>query len=326
MKLEYRILWVEDEVDYIDAFPFSRIENHIRECGFEPSLIVRSSPEDVRKVVNKNEFDLLVVDFRITNDDYHGSDLIQEIRKNNCLTEVVFYSGDGVSALHEESGKKGLEGIYFGPKDNDSLIRKITDVFDLTVRKILDVNNMRGFVMAGVAELDLLLEEIITLKHEKLSLNDQKSLRRKMVEKILPESKFLSVLAHELPDEKREMLTAALAGVREHEPASFEVLFGRRMDSSKRVDTVIGFCKSHQYLTNYETDISNIRPLLHWRNALAHQRPVEHEGGGLQFNVEKKKIEFDDAQTLELRKQIRLYIEKLTAVLEAIREFQPTNM
>jgi hypothetical protein len=325
MKLEYRILWVEDEEDYIDAFPFSRIENHIRECGFEPSLIVRSSPEDVRKVVNKNEFDLLVVDFRITNDDYHGSDLIQEIRKNNCLTEVVFYSGDGVSALHEESGKKGLEGIYFGPKDNDSLIRKITDVFDLTVRKILDVNNMRGFVMAGVAELDLLLEEIITLKHEKLPLNDQVALRRKMVEKILPEPRFLSVLAHELPEDKKTLLAAALAAVSQHEPAAFGVLFDRRMDSSKRVDTVIGFCNSHPYLANYKIDIANIRPLLHWRNALAHQRPVENEGGQLQFDIQNARKQFDDAQTLELRKQIRLYIEKLTTVLEAIREFQPSN-
>ena len=325
MKLEYRILWVEDELDYIDAFPFERIENHIRDSGFEPIFVVHSSPEDVKKVVNKNEFDLLVVDFRITNDDYHGSNLIQDIRRNNCLTKVVFYSGDGVSALHIESGKKGLEGIYFGPKDIDSLIRKITDVFDLTVRKILDVNNMRGFVMAGVAELDVLLEEIIEHKRTKLSIEGQLELRRKLVEKILPKSEYLYALAHNLPVEKQTSVTAALAGIKDHEPAMFEVLFDRRMDSSKRMDTVVGFCKTNAYLNAYKNDFISMKQLLDWRNALAHQKPLKKEDGVLEFKVQGVTKEFNDIQTLELRKSIRLYIDKLTSILDSVKNFNQVN-
>jgi hypothetical protein len=326
MKLEYKILWVEDEEDYLESFPIDRIKDHIRSNGFEPFLTFRSRPDEIRLPVNKNDFDLLVVDFNITEDQYHGSDLIQEIRSNKCLTEVVFYSGGDIDLLYAASGEKKLEGIYFGPKDATSLARKITDVFDLTVRKVLDVNNMRGFVMAGVAELDLLLEEIITVKYDKLLPGDQIVLRRKMVEKILPESKYLAVLAHELPDEKKQLLTTALAGIKEHQPATFEVLFGRRMDSSKRVETVIGFCKTNQYLNAYKEDISQLAPLLHWRNALAHQRPVEGESGALQFEVQGLGVKlFDDVQTLELRKQIRLYIERLTSVLDAVKEFQLVN-
>ena len=323
MKLEYRILWVEDELDFLDAFPFERIENHIKESGFEYFLVKRSSPEEVRKVVNKNEFDLLVVDFRITDDEYHGSDLIQEIRANNCLTEVVFYSADSVNTLHTESGKKGLEGIYFGSKDNDSLIRKITDVFDLTVRKVLDVNNMRGFVMAGVAELDLLLEDIISLKHTKLSTDDQLKLRQKLVEKkILPTSEYLSVLAHNLPEDKKIVLGTALESIKDHEPAMFNVLCSRRMDSSKRADTVIGFCKSNQYLNSYRDDVLELKKLLDWRNALAHQKPVSRQDGILAFEVQGVEKEFNDALTLELRKNIQLYIGKLNLILKSVENFK----
>jgi hypothetical protein len=321
MKLEYKILWVEDEEDYIESFPIDRIKDHIRSSGFEPYLTFRSLPEEVRLPVNKNDFDLLVVDFNITEDQYHGSDLIEEIRKNQCLTEVVFYSGGDIDLLYAASGKKKLEGIYFGPKDATALARKITDVFDLTVRKVLDVNNMRGFVMAGVAELDVLLKEIIKLKHTKLSLVDQLELRRKLVDKILPESKYLSILAHELPDDKKALVTTALAGIKDHLPATFDVLFDKRMDSSKRLETVIGFCKSHEYLNSFKDSTSGMKDLLDWRNALAHQRPSQRLGGGLEFKVVSATREFNDAQTLELRKSIQLYINTLTLILESVKNF-----
>lgn len=321
MKLQYRILWVEDETDYVDGFPFNRVEEHIRDSGFEPALVLRASPEDVRKVVNQNEFDLLIIDFRIADDDFHGSDLIQQIRQNDCLTEVVFYSGSPRSELHREAGNKGLEGIYFAPKDPDGLVRKITDVFDLTVRKVLDVNNMRGFVMAGVAELDLLLDEIIHLKHSRISAEHQLALRRKIMQRMLPQPRFLISLAQDLPEAKSQQLKEALGMLEEHEPAAFEVLFGRRMDSAKRVDTVAGLCKQHQYLKEHKDDIVKMSSLLEWRNALAHQRPTTSAEGALQFTVAGETVRFDDDQTLALRREIRLYLDKLGVVLTKVRDF-----
>lgn len=322
MKLQYRILWVEDEVDYVHAFPIDRVNSHIRDSGFEPELVHRSSSEDVRRLVGQNEFDLLIIDFRIADDEFHGSDLIQQIRQNDCLTEVVFYSGSARSDLHQEAGNKGLEGIFFGPKDPDGLVRKITDVFDLTVRKVLDVNNMRGFVMAGVAELDVLLEEIISLKHSKVSPEDQVALRKKILQRILPQPKVLAALAQDFPKDKSDQLVKAIALLKEHEPAAFDVLAGRSMDSAKRVDTVVGLCKQHQYLNEHRADVVSMGELLQWRNALAHQRPKVGADGRLLFQVRGKAEAFDSAQTLKLRREIRTYVDKLTVVLDAVRLFE----
>jgi CheY-like chemotaxis protein len=322
MKLQYKILWVEDEVDYVGSFPFDRVESHIRDSGFEPALELRSTPEDVRRVVSQNEFDLLIIDFRIADDEFHGSDLIQQIRQNDCLTEVVFYSGSPKNELHKEAGSKGLEGIYFAPKDPDGLVGKIIDVFDLTVRKVLDVNNMRGFVMAGVAELDLLLDEIIQVKHSKISPAHQLALRQKIMQRMVPQAKYLIGLAQDYPEVQTSKLKEALEALQAHEPAQFEILFGRRMDSAKRVDTLVGLCKQHPYLNDHKDDIMKMSTLLEWRNALAHQRPKTTEEGGLEFAVAGTSLPFDAARTLELRREIRKYLDKLTDVLGKVRAFE----
>ena len=318
MKLDYKILWVEDEVEYLESFPMGRIEAHISGRGFEPTVTKRSSSEDVKRVVNKDEFDLLIVDFNITNDEYHGSDLIQAIRDNNCLTEVVFYSASGVDRLRAAAVEANLEGVYFSTKSPDVLVRKITDLFDLTVRKVLDVNNMRGIVMAGVAELDQALLKIINAKHARLSTEDQLKLRKRLVEHSLPNAKQLAELAISFPADEVKKLEASLSRIAEHDPAGLDVLFDRHFESGKRVDTLEGLCKRYDYLKQYKSELIDLRKLLKWRNALAHQIPSLVEDGAMSFKIDKGFEKFDVMQSLSLRVSIKEWITKLDAVLNDI--------
>jgi CheY-like chemotaxis protein len=321
MRLRYKILWVENELDFVESFPIERVAQHIEGEGFEFELEVRSTPQDVKRVVSQRDYDLLLVDYNITEDEFDGADLIRKIRDNKCLTEVIFYSSAGISKLHEEASSKQLEGVFFSSRREDQLIKKIKDLFDLTVEKVLDLNNMRGIVMAGVSDLDAAMEAVIRARHKTCSDRDKDLLCRKIVGKIRPKAKQIAELVKAFPAEQMAQLEGLLKQIDQIDPAEFEhLVHPRRLDSSKRVDLVAGFCDTAANLGEFKEAIQAMRQLLKWRNALAHQRPLPNSVGLLEFEIDPGVVEvFDGAMTKSLRTQILEHtarLERLLLILE----------
>ena len=325
MKLEYKILWIENDTDFLDSFPFDEVADHIKEQGFLPSREDRSSDVDMAKQVNKDEYDLLIVDYNITHDgSKFGSDLIQSMRENKCLTEVIFYSSNK-SAMLAAAATKQLEGVYFS--DREYLATRIKDIFDLTVRKVLDVNNMRGFVMAGVASIEIQLGEVIRNKYKKLLPQAQIDMRRKLVKKALPPTKQITGLASVLDSALVAQLETVMAQIAALEPTELEVLLASPgpIDAKKRADTVIGLCRDNAYLSSQHASIKGVGDLLKWRNALAHQRE-EITNGIYYFSVNsKEKSPFDAEQTKRLRKSIRKYVDLLDTISQLVDD-QPEQI
>lgn len=322
MNIAYKILWIDDAEDWIDSINRDVLEDYIKDQGFDPFFEIRTSPEQIEMGVDGGAFDLLVVDYNITESgDKCGDDIIKSVRDNDCLTEVIFYSQNSATMLRQKAAEKEIDGVFFANRDQDSLLRKMQDVFDLTVRKVVDVNNMRGIVMAGVADLDHLLEDIIREIHIKLDADGQVGHRKKLFEKMLPAAKAMKRLVADEEHVSLKDLQAAIDVLKQLEPKSFDDLVKYRgFDSYKRVEAATSLCKIHAQLAEHKERIEDIKNVLMWRNALAHQRPEIQDGVHVFQPIEGTRERFDDNMTRELRKKLREHRIFLESLLHMVRE------
>lgn len=321
MNLTYKILWIDDAEDWIESIDRDILDDYIKAEGFDPEFEIRSSPEDIALDVDGKSFDLMVIDYNITENGHKcGDDIIKSVRDNDCLTEVIFYSQNSSTILRKKAAEKEIDGVFYANRDQDSLLRKIQDVFDLTVRKVVDVNNMRGIVMAGVADLDHLLGDLIREIHTKLDEDGRVSHRKKLLERMLPAAKSLRRLMADEDHASLQELQKAINVLKDLEPKSFDELVKYRgFDSYKRVEIATGLCKIYVHLEPHRVQIEEIKTVLKWRNALAHQRPSIENGVYVFEPDEGVPQNFDAAMTRELRKKIREHRAFLESIMEAVR-------
>lgn len=325
MNLSYKILWIDDEKSFIDSFDNESLEEYVASQGFDLEMQYRMTPEEIKLEVDGSEYDLLIIDYNIAEGDLHGSDVIRQVRDKNCLTEVIFYSSSGIPTLRNVAAEKELEGVYFSGRKTDQLLRKITDVFNLTVRKVVDVNNMRGIVMAGVADLDHAVVDVIRGIHELLDGDGQTALRKKLLGKLRPTVKHIADLLSNPEHPTLAEVEKMIQSLVDLDPADFETLVNSRaFDSHKRIEMAEGLCKEHEAIRNHKDAINSIKVLLQWRNALAHQKSSNFDAHGFPlFELKPGQPEsFNDEKTRELRRALRTHRVVLQTALSDIKNFQ----
>ncbi|WP_417173411.1 hypothetical protein [Alistipes finegoldii] len=170
MKLKYKILWFDNEPDWVES-----IEDDIREIIEDEYCFIydKELREKDEPKASYNNYDLILMDLNLE-DEKTGDQLIQNIRDLDVYTDVLFYSADGISTIKEKAQTLGLEGVYFSGRDKDAFIAKLRKVISSTINKVQDLNNIRGLVMAEVSELDIMMENIIS-KYFVENGNDRKS-------------------------------------------------------------------------------------------------------------------------------------------------------
>ena len=157
MKLKYQILWIENEVDWVESIE-DQIQDYLEELGYiyEKTLIDKEKDN-----VAYNDYDLILMDLNLA-DQPNGAELISKIRELGSYTNVVFYSAMGIEELKKKGREKELEGVYYSGRTPDSrFVQKVKAVINVTIKKVQDLDNLRGLVMAEVSELDGKMVEII---------------------------------------------------------------------------------------------------------------------------------------------------------------------
>lgn len=286
MNLNYTILWFDDDVDSFESFDTESIERAIESWGFNPNIIKVSEPADFLTHNPWSNFDLIVVDFTLENYEGNGAEFIETIRNHQVLTEIIFYSSRDSSDLWAEIHSKKLEGVYIA---NRRLIEsKVIRVAEHSVHKVLDLENMRGIVMAQVGELDHLLDEVFVTAMGKLP----EEVRAKIFDKGHRSIKKQA-------DDRHEALDAFISS-----PTVEELL--KMCDSNKRWQN---FCRIRDQNKEFEELVSNdyVEDILEKRNFLAHGIPAPHEDGGYIFTHGTKEYLFNEDASLMLRQKIRSY-------------------
>jgi len=162
MRIEYRILWVEDVKTWYDESK-ELIGDYLDDLGF----VIKSKNcvnfDDVKKEHSLNQlkdYDLLLVDFTLAGSP-DGDEIIKFIREQKkypILTDVIFYSND-IESVRSSIKKYEFEGVYTSHRKD--FITKAEQVIDTTIKKVQEVNTMRGLIMAETSDLDDLMKVII---------------------------------------------------------------------------------------------------------------------------------------------------------------------
>ena len=309
MKLKYKILWYDNDKDWVESIE-EDVKEIIEEYCFEPEITLRSKDDDKKY----KDFDLVLMDLNLE-DEPSGDKLIESIRQMDVYTDVLFYSADGISKIKSKAQELGLEGVYFSGRDKDAFIEKLRKVFLSTIYKVQDLNNLRGLVMAEVSELDVKMEEILHCYFVEKGCEDKSQKFHKHITAKV-EKNIKSKLS---PNPKSEQQCSKDCIHIWHSKEMKDIIVDFDFDAYKKARSINRIIKDIRYnyqsagvnfLEDYRSDIIDVR------NNLAHCQSVIIDGK--EYIVTKKIGATDITYTDEDFKQIRSNIRKYRKVLDAI--------
>ncbi|AUD02164.1 response regulator [Spirosoma pollinicola] len=152
MRLDYNILWIEDDHEWLDTTK-KLFEESIDDLGFRLNPTSFKDGDKIDELVVHNgfaDFDLILVDFNLQNSQT-GNTIIEKLRESEIYTDVLFYSQD-IDNVRSSVKELGLEGVYTSGRDG--IEDKFEKVVKTTIKKIQEVNTMRGLIMAETSILD----------------------------------------------------------------------------------------------------------------------------------------------------------------------------
>jgi CheY-like chemotaxis protein len=299
MNLDYKILWFEDRDEWYDEAK-KTVGNIVDEHGFnfpEPIRYTNSIGWDSH---NLRDFDLILVDFKLDNET--GDSIIEKIRANDVYTEIIFYSTDGDVQIRKTIADKGIDGVFCASRDGGAFERKVTKVIETTLKKVQDINNMRGLIMATTSDLDESMLEIIETF---IKIGNENSVS-------------VSTYIFEIADKFISEKNAAYSELKKNNDsiglANDTLLF----DSYKRARVVQKIVKmlskeNLSHLANF-LEVYN-KEIIQHRNAFAHVSPKIDENGN-KILVPKRGdiIIFTDELCKEIREKLSVHNTNLNLI------------
>lgn len=301
MKLNYKILWFDDQPDSAKNME-QGIANRLGRLGFslevEWNTGVRDENSFLAELQRRKDIDLILMDWNMGAHADNGAVLAKKLRRK-VYTEIVFYSSASPSELRKAIYEQDIDGVYCVRRD--TLVNETMHVIQTTVKKILDLNHMRGLVMGAVSDFDAQIEEMMLLacgrmKDKTWFLNHVRDLiieannnHSKQIEKINLGSDADGLLRH-------RSFTAFL---------KFKALCNL-LNKKSEDRAVINILEK---LKDYHTQI--IEP----RNRLAHARIVQQTGQG---TMQGGSVSFTDQTLLDLRRDLLAHGDNLCDIRSAI--------
>ncbi|MGA0594589.1 hypothetical protein [Enterovirga sp. CN4-39] len=173
MQLNYRILWFDDQAQAIKPF-VDRVQSMIARLGFEPHVDLRIITADVSEPLAslppQTDVDLVLMDYKLGGQ-HDGADLAQKLRVTFRDTDFIFYSSEPAAALRQLIFNKGIDGVFCVSRPN--LSDRANGIIQGQLRRVLDLNHMRGIVMAATSDLDLRIIDCLEVVQKILYAGDQ---------------------------------------------------------------------------------------------------------------------------------------------------------
>ena len=163
MQLEYRILWIEDDPDFVDSVK-EDLNDFISEKGFIP-IIKLVKKEELKTILDENlrVYDLFLIDYKLSAGSYSqesGEKLIERIRQKKFFNNIIFYSSE-----FEKIKSFNLPGVFV--LDRGAILvedeNDFCSMIAFFLEKDMNLNTMRGIAMSEVAKYD---QKIITILKE----------------------------------------------------------------------------------------------------------------------------------------------------------------
>jgi len=301
VTLDYKILWFEDEETWYEAI-LPDISEYLSEMGFTLVPKRKDNGSDLEKIFDDDNYDLILMDYNLLGE--KGDNVIERIRNFEVYTNIIFYSQAGEKILRDSIASKGLDGVYCAHREQSEFREKVSDVISITIKKVVDLNNTRGLVMAYTSELDLTIEDLV--KTIVLKIGEVEAKKQKEIIK----SRFTKSLEDKLKK------------INEIDPQLNLNELLELLDSSHKIRGLIRLCKTVEDLKEFVPLLDNYKvEILDIRNVLAHICEEVGEKGDKKLKSKLKGYEeflFNDAKAIEIRNNIKKYSETLTTIAQKL--------
>lgn len=306
MRLDFNVLWVDDQPDRVAA-QIKSIALKMAAEGFEFKPRQCTTMGQVEAAISEHvftdEIDLILVDWDLGNN-MHGEDAIDRIRQIVQYKDVVFYSGEAtVRDLRQKAYDRGLEGVYCAGRAD--LVDEVVGVFESLIKKVLDLDHTRGIVMGATSDIDHMVNACLVLAHGKLDDTGK--------------AKFIEEALKRVADQVQRLIKL---GDKLKASPSVEALFKAHMlfTSDHRLRllaSVLGMGELAAYSAGVETVESYRKSVVHERNTLGHVVLVPQ--GKPSSVVDDADNVVDIAQMRELRKLILNLRADFRALLDVMQ-------
>ena len=299
MRLEYRILWIENDSDWKETTE-GMIKDEILEKGYIlNTTFYKDYNVFLRETAKKDYgiYDLILVDYKLDND-LTGDNFIEKVRNNNVLTDVLFYSQNS-DELKEKFSNNSLEGVYISNREDFE--DKFFQVFLKTIKKLEELNAVRGLVMAETSRLDRIIEDIL-INYFNSDDSNKKTLKHYILDKI------------------NKSLKSNFSGdaLKISSKTDIEIVKSRVFTANLKSRTINKLIEINKYDSifthkDYENEV------LKTRNELAHAKSEIKDGKEILIVENKEGIEekeFRQEDIVEIRKNILKYDKILKELKE----------
>lgn len=172
MRLDFNVLWVEDQQDRVREQQ-KNLERRLKSEGFalnvEFAANVSEAREKVSEGIYSDHIDLVLMDYELK-DGERGDDGLREVRSALPYKDIIFYSAQAQN-LRDLLVNSGVEGVYLSTRQ--SLADTVHGVFENLVKKVLDIDHSRGIVMGATSDIDQAINASLLLIFNDLSTEEQ---------------------------------------------------------------------------------------------------------------------------------------------------------
>jgi len=301
MKLIYNILWFEDDESwYKTALVF--IQEYLEENGFLLNSRRVADGTLIEELLNDNDVDLILMDYNLAGG-ATGDRLIGQIRDHELFTDIIFYSQFGAQTIREKV--IGVDGIYCTNRDIELFEEKVTKIIKRTLKKVQDINNMRGLVMSETSELDHRMTQVI-MEFCKISPEHIQTIVNKTLKNRAERIDSLKKLA----DKSTGLF---LDGIESY-------------DRYRAIWRILNESQTESLRIYGDTFVKYKEEIIDTRNLLAHIKQETVDGRCMLITrmPGKAAFTFNDETCIEIRKNIKKHSDNLDYILETLRS-QPCH-
>lgn len=303
MRLDFNVLWVDDQPNAVNA-QIERIKAQMADEGFSFNPTLCKSIDEVEALIAgdvfQDEVDLILVDWDLGSG-VRGQDVIERVRQVAQYKDVVFYSAQTPTAeLRRMAFERGLEGIYCASREG--LVDEVLGVFESLVKKVLDLDHTRGIVMGATSDIDHMIQACLVQIEANLDDNGKKALVEQAITRVRERVKDIAKQGKKL-----ETATSVTTILEAH------MIFGAN-DRLRMLRRLLEQDADHaQWVQVIQSYINNVVPE---RNILGHMALAPEGKPQAVVNSEGKLINLDDMRTL--RKMILGLREEFRALADAL--------
>jgi uncharacterized protein YnzC (UPF0291/DUF896 family) len=162
MRLDFNILWVEDQPHAVKA-QLDRIAYLIRKEGFRLQTEFAGGVEEAKGFLSADIFgdhiDLILMDYDLGATP-SGDEGLTAVRNVFPYKDIVFYSARAPDLL-DLVARKRVQGVFCSTRDE--LPDTVMGLFESLVKKVLDIDHSRGIVMGATSDIDHLINDTLQL-------------------------------------------------------------------------------------------------------------------------------------------------------------------